>query len=136
MPLRLEAACFADEIAIDFPSVGNLLARAREQFLAEETFDRGLTLEAEVAVSSLEAYRGTVVPVELRLMTTCERCGGRGETWAEPCAPCRGTGCLPIRHYLKVPVPPRVTHGACLYFRLGAPLDALTRVQVKVAITA
>ena len=38
------------------------------------------------------ALRGGDVSVQLPVRRTCERCGGRGEAWDEPCAPCAGAG--------------------------------------------
>ena len=83
--------CFADEIAIDFPSVGHLVERVRDGFLGEGG-DVATTLTTEVSLSRRDASSATVVPLEVPLRGTCAACGGRGETWTEPCAACRGTG--------------------------------------------
>ena len=79
--------CFADEIAIDFPSAGCLVDRAREAFLADGAPIRAETLTTDLHVSSEEAYFGAVFPLELPLRGACHTCGGRGETWAEPGRP-------------------------------------------------
>jgi DnaJ-class molecular chaperone len=123
---------FADEIAIDFPSMDRLVERARDAFLGEG--DQTETLKAEVSLSSGEACRGAVVPVEVPLSGMCRSCGGRGETWAEPCLDCCGTGHTLVRHAVKVSVPPGVTHGARLRFRVSTPHAAAVRVEVRVAI--
>ena len=136
--------CFADEIAIDFPSAGHFVARVRRAFLAGDAaacasgspgddFDGPIT--RRLCLSSEEAERGTIVPLEVLLRETCERCGGRGEIWAEPCADCDGAGDAVVPRWVSVSVPPRVTDGTRLHFRITAPREAAVRVQVCVAIT-
>src|ERR1700722_10738977 len=82
--------CFADEIAIDFPSVGRVVDRMRDAFLGEGV-DADV-LRADVSLTQREASGGLVVTVEVPVRVTCPHCGGRGETWAEPCSLCRTTG--------------------------------------------
>src|SRR5664279_3193663 len=107
--------CFADEIAIDFPSVDNVL-------------------RTEVSLSQREAFAGHVVSLKVPVRITCPNCGGRGETWTEACGLCRGTGDSVLHQSLRVTVPPRVADGACVRFRLKTP-DALSvRVELRVAI--
>ena len=67
---------------------------------------------------------------------TCRECGGRGETWAEPCGSCHGTGDRVFRHRVKLAVPPRVADGSRLNFRLRAPLDSPVRVEAEIVIRA
>ena len=52
--------CFADEIAIDFPSVGRVVERMRDAFLGEGADAE--VLATEVSLSRREASAGTVVP--------------------------------------------------------------------------
>jgi hypothetical protein len=125
--------CFADEIAIDFPSVGDLVARVRDAFLGERAGGDD-TLTTEVSVSSRDAWRGTVVPLEVPLRGTCEICGGRGETWTEPCGQCAGTGERQLSHAVRLAVPAGVADGARLRFRVNRPHAAPLRVEVRVAI--
>src|SRR5689334_15664765 len=82
--------CFADEIAIDFPSVGAAVERMRDAFFGDEAADD--CVSTEVALSRDEAARGVTVPFTVPLRATCHRCGGRGEHWDEPCDDCRQTG--------------------------------------------
>ncbi len=124
--------CFADEIAIDFPSVDQIVPRVRDRFLGVQA--DADTLRTEVSVSRREASRGTVVPLEVPLRGTCARCGGRGETWAEPCLACRGTGSALVHHPVRVSVPAGVVDGARLRFRVNSPLAAPLRVEVRVAV--
>jgi hypothetical protein len=124
--------CFADEIAIDFPSVGRVVERMRDAFLGEG--EDGDLLRAEVSLSEREAFDGLVVPLRLPVPVTCPHCGGRGETWTEPCGLCRGTGQSLCHHPVRVSVPPRVADGACLRFRVTARDASSVRVEVRVAI--
>jgi hypothetical protein len=124
--------CFADEIAIDFPSVGRVVERMRDRFLGERV-DADV-LRAEVSLSKHEASSGLVVPIAVPLRTACPRCGGRGETWTEPCADCLGTGESWCRRAVRVSVPRGVADGARLRFRLRAPDTSSVRVEVRVAI--
>jgi hypothetical protein len=124
--------CFADEIAIDFPSVGRVMERMREAFLGEP-LDADV-LRAEVSLSQREAFSGLVVSLNVPVRVTCPHCGGRGETWTEHCDLCRGTGESRIDHPVRVTVPPRVADGARFRFRVKSPDASLVRVEVRVAI--
>lgn len=123
--------CFADEIAIDFPSVGDLVDRVRESFLGEAGGD---TLTTEVSLSRHDALTGVVLPLEVPLRGTCSGCGGRGETWTEPCGACRGTGDSLLHHPVRLAVPAGVADGARFRFRVSSPHAAPVRVEVRVAI--
>ena len=124
--------CFADEIAIDFPSVGRVVDRMREAFLGERP-DADV-VSAEVCLSEQEARRGTIVPLEVPIRVTCPGCGGRGETWTEPCGLCRGTGDSVFHHAVRVAVPARVADGATFRFRVSSPHATSVCVEVRVAI--
>ena len=124
--------CFADEIAIDFPSVGRVVDRMRDAFLGERV-DADV-LRAEVSLSQREAFDGRIVSLKVPVRITCPNCGGRGETWTEPCTLCRGTGESLFHQALRVSVPPRVADGACVRFRLKAPDAVSIRVELRVAI--
>src|SRR5476649_626200 len=105
--------CFADEVAIDFPHVGRVVARMRAAFLREWRSpgdpgeDIGVDIvRAELRLSPREARRGGLMPIDVAFHATCGVCGGRGETWAEPCGECCGTGASLARHAVRVFVPP------------------------------
>jgi hypothetical protein len=125
--------CFADEIAIDFPSVEPAVERMREAFLGERPDDD--VLRRELAVSRREAWDGLVVPVDVPIRGLCRQCGGRGEVWTEPCDACRGTGALLLHHAVRVTLPPGVADGARFRFRVSSPGAESVRVEIRVAIT-
>ena len=125
--------CFADEIAIDFPSVGRAVERMRDAFLGQPDAADGVLL-AEVSLSPREASGGLLVPVDVPVRATCPNCGGRGETWTEACGLCLGTGESRFRHSVRFPVPPGVADGARLRFRLRSPDHSSVRVEVRVAV--
>jgi hypothetical protein len=125
--------CFADEIAIDFPSVEPAVERMRDAFLGEGPDDD--VLHRELAVSRREAWDGLVVPVEVPIRGLCGQFGGRGETWTEPCGECRGTGASLRHHAVRVTVPPGVADGARFRFRVSSPGAESVRVEIRVAIT-
>ncbi len=130
--------CFADEVAIDFPHVGSVVEQMRLAFLREDGRDpvdaESEVVKAELRLSRHAARAGGVVPLELAIHGTCAQCGGRGEIWAEPCTECQGSGATLVRHDVRVSVPPGVTAGACLRFRMFPPAAAPVRVEVRVAI--
>lgn len=121
----------ADEVGIDFPSLDAAVARIRDSMSVDE--DR-LPVRAEIRLSPREAFDGIVVPLDVPVRRACPLCGGRGETWMEPCAPCAGTGESLFHHRVRLSVPPRVADGARFRFKISSPLALPTRVEVRVAI--
>jgi molecular chaperone DnaJ len=122
---------FADEVAIDFPSVASVLDRMQDAFFGAA---RPVTLSAELVLTPREAFEGVSVPLDVPLRRTCLRCGGRGETWTEWCVACGGLGEVSAVQSLRVDVPARVREGARFRFSvtpLGAPP---TVVEVRVVI--
>ena len=130
--------CFADEIAIDFPSVDLVVERMRAAFLGEclsEAGDRGDVVRRELLLSSREATGGVVVPVDVPIQTTCLPCGGRGETWDEPCSACSGSGLALHHHRVRLTLPPGVADGSCVRFRIASLHAAAVRVEVRIAVS-
>jgi hypothetical protein len=124
--------CFADEIAIDFPSLEHVVERIRDAFLEERP--PAEILSTELQLSTLEARRGLIVPLDVPIRRTCRICGGRGETWTTPCDRCRGTGESLVHHPVRVSVPAGVAHGARFRFRVSSPDAPSVRVELRVAI--
>jgi hypothetical protein len=123
---------FADEIAIDFPSVGRVVDRMRDAFLGERAEDTLLT--ADVSLSQREAVDGLVVSLDVPVRATCPNCGGRGETWTEPCDLCDGSGAARLEYPVRVSVPPGVSDGARFRFRLTSPDSTPVRIELRIAI--
>ena len=124
--------CFADEVAIDFPSVGAAVDRIRHGFLGSEAQTGSVC--AEIQLSRREAFDGVTIPLEVPIRATCPECGGRGESWTEACLECAGSGTTLFTHHVRVSVPARVTDGACVRFRVSMPDAPPTRVELRVAI--
>jgi hypothetical protein len=128
--------CFADEIAIDFPSVELAVERMRDAFLGERPGDDvDVVVRREVLISRREAWDGLVVPIEVPIRGLCRHCGGRGGTWSEPCADCHGVGTQPEAHCVRITLPPGVTDGARIRFRVSSPGADAVRVEIRITIT-
>jgi hypothetical protein len=129
------ASWLADEVVIDFPSVGAVVERMRDAFWhGSGDPDDDLRLLAEVELSAREAFDGASVPLQIPLRATCHLCGGRGETWTESCLACKGSGEAVVRHSVTLSVPARVPDGASFRFSIRAPQALPTRVEIRVAI--
>lgn len=129
--LRRGGDCFADEVVIDFPSVAHALDRMRSAFLADE---RAAALSAAIRLSAVEARHGAMVPLEVPVRCTCHECGGRGETWAEPCERCQGSGTELRHHQLRVAVPAGVLDGARFNFTVTPRHNPPTYVELRVLV--
>lgn len=130
-PAHSFADCFADEVGIDFPSMAPAVDRMRRSFLAGE---RAAALSATIQVSRREAREGAAVPLSVPVSCTCGACGGRGESWTEPCSRCDGSGTEWRRHQLRVLVPAGVLDGACFQFTVAPRHDPPTRVELRVLV--
>ena len=128
---RHDASCFADEVAIDFPSVDLALARIRRAFLADE---RPSQLCATVRLSGQEARTGATVPLDVPIHSTCRYCGGRGESWTETCVHCDGTGAELLHQPLHVTIPAGVNDGARFQFSVTPRQNLTTRIELHVLV--
>jgi hypothetical protein len=124
--------CFADEIAIDFPSAGRVVERMCESFLGEPSVPD--VFDTELLLSPREAFYGLRMPLVVPIRGACPCCGGRGESWAEPCRQCAGSGEAVFHHTVKVAVPPGVVDGARFRFRVTSPQTGSVRVVARIAI--
>jgi molecular chaperone DnaJ len=127
----VHANWFADEVAIDFPSVSALLDRMRHAFFAGAAF---AALSAEIVLSPLEAFEGVTVPLGVPVRHTCPDCGGRGETWEEWCDACGGRGDIRGLHHVDLKVPAGVREGERFRFSVAAPGAPHTIVDVQISI--
>ena len=124
--------CFADEIAIDFPSAGRVVERMRDSFLGEPSAHD--VFEMELPLTPREAFLGLVTPLIVPIRGACQTCGGRGESWAEPCGRCAGSGEAIFYHTVNVAVPGRIPDGATFRFRVTSQLTGSVRVNCRIAI--
>lgn len=124
--------CFADEVAIDFPSVVSAVDRIRVGLSDGESAAE--SVRAEILLSRREAFDGVTVPLTVPMRTTCRACGGRGGSWMVACADCAGSGTSFFPHQVRVSVPARVSHGDYVRFRVSRPDEPPTRVELRVAI--
>lgn len=122
---------FADEIAIDFPSVASVLDRMRDAFFSAEP---SVTMSAQMVLTPREAFDGVTIPLDVPLRRTCPRCGGRGEVWTEWCATCAGLGEVSAAHSLHVRVPAGVREGARFRFSVTPPGAPATVVELRISI--
>jgi hypothetical protein len=127
-----DRACFADEAGIDFPALALAVERMRHAFVGD---DAGRTVDVQLGVARSSAQRGGDVAVELPVRRMCERCGGRGEAWDEPCAPCGGVGHTEERREVTIALPRGVGDGDCLLVRLGGRHVVPTAIALHVTLT-
>lgn len=127
-------AVLDEETAIDFPSMAPIVARMRDAFFAD-TRDRDVaTRRAEVELTPRQADQGVRVPLDLTFQHTCPACGGRGESWTDPCSLCDGSGAGLLSHRLHFRVPPGVRHGTCLRYSITPPHAFETHLEVRIAV--
>jgi hypothetical protein len=130
--IRHDRRWFADEVVIDFPSVAPAVERIRSAFLVDE---RAATMTAAIQLSRREANEGTTVPLAVPVRCTCHECGGRGETWPQPCTRCAGSGSELLHHQVHVTVPAGVEDGACFHFSVAQRHDLSTRIELRVLVS-
>jgi molecular chaperone DnaJ len=121
----------ADEVAIDFPSMGSVLDRMRHSFFGGPP---EAALSAEIQITPQEAFWGVSVPLDIPLRRTCPGCGGRGEVWTEWCDICAGGGEVSSAHEMRLRVPAGVPEGARFRFTVAPPGAPVTLVEVRVTI--
>ena len=129
---RHDRRWFADEVAIDFPSVAPAIERMRSAFVTEE---QTKTLTAALEISPREAVEGATVPLDVPVRCTCRTCGGRGETRAQPCGTCAGSGIELIHHQVHISTPAGVEDGACFHFSVAVRHDLSTRIELRVLVS-
>jgi hypothetical protein len=126
------ARCFADEVAIDFPSVAPAVERIRRGLVHEE---HGASLSAVLWLSRHQAHTGTTTPLTVPVRATCRRCGGRGESWADSCHDCGGSGAELRTHTVQVRVPAGVADGAVFCFTVTPLAQPATRIELRILVS-
>src|SRR4026209_2347047 len=129
---RHDRRWFADEVALDFPSVAPAIERMRSAFVTEK---HTKTLTAALELSRREAIEGATVPLDVPVRCTCRTCGGRGETWAQPCGACAGSGIELIHPRFHITTPAGVEDGACFHFSVAVRHDLSTRIELRVLVS-
>jgi len=130
--IRHDRRWFADEVVVDFPSVAPAVERMRHAFVAEQ---HPKTLTAALEITLREASEGATVPLDVPVRCTCRTCGGRGETWTQPCATCAGSGFELLRHQVHITIPAGVEDGACFHFAVSPRHDLSTRIELRVLVS-
>jgi hypothetical protein len=124
-----------NEVAIDFPSLDRAVERMRDAFLAPlDDSELQPELSAELRLTPREAFQGVTLPLDVPVRKICARCGGRGESWSDPCETCDGSGHSIARHPVRLVVPSRVQDGDRFSLSVCAPASAPTRIAVRIAI--
>jgi molecular chaperone DnaJ len=122
----------ADEVAIDFPAIDEVLDRMRAAFFGAH--DGPPPLSVDVVVTPHEAFYGSVVPLDVPVRGVCAACGGRGETWPEPCGHCHGTGERVEAHRLRLILPAGTRPGTIIRVTVAPPSAPATPVDVHVVV--
>jgi molecular chaperone DnaJ len=130
-PADAGRVCFADEAAIDFPSVRAAVARICEA-LAGATEAR--PIDVPLTLSPGDARRGLEVVLSVPLRQTCAACGGRGEIWADPCVTCAGAGDAVASHDVTIAVAPGVRDGSRVRARVGVRHAPVTHVVLHISV--
>jgi molecular chaperone DnaJ len=125
-----QADWLTDEVAIDFPSVSDLLDRMRHAFFGATLG----ALSAEIVLSPLEAFNGATVPLGVPVRHICPGCSGRGETWEECCRECGGRGDVGGLHEVLLRLPAGVREGERFRFSVTAADAPQTIVDVRISI--
>lgn len=123
---------FDDEVGIDFPAIGAVVDRMRASLLGSDR--EPVSRHAAISLTPREALDGASVPLELPVRRTCTLCGGRGESWAEPCADCHGSGERSTPQRFTVRVPAGVLDGTRFRVLVAPPQGLPTRVEVTVLV--
>ena len=120
--------CFADEIAIDFPSVGRVVERMRDAFLGERTERRRPAARRSVAVAARSVRRPRRVArrAGARHVSALRRPRRNVDRAVRPLPRHRASraSSIPVR----VTVPAGVADGARFRFRLTSP-DCVVRAR-------
>jgi molecular chaperone DnaJ len=142
-PVRIPAEAFVEDLVSLLYGEARCqpsLEAIRERFLRNDTgigVPKGKVVEGlnvEVVLSTEEAARGAVVPIEVPTFQVCPFCDGSGRDWLFSCAYCRAEGVVEHGERVDLRIPPMVPHGS--FFEI--PLDRMgvhnfyLRVHIRV----
>jgi DnaJ-class molecular chaperone len=130
-PTMAVADCLADEVAIDFPSVHNVLDRMRHAFFGDAPDPQA---GPDIEITAKEAFWGATVPLSVPVRRVCADCGGRGEVWGGACRTCDGAGDTASRQNVHLRIPPRVQDGTRIRFRVVAAGVPETSILAHIVI--
>lgn len=125
------AEWLADEVVVDFPSIGRAVERMRRPFVARP--DTMPAVSCEVRLSAAEALRPQWLAVDVPVRSECHACGGRGGGWRECCPRCGGSGSHVDRRPVRFALPAAVADGDEFRFALPAD-DARGALHVRVSV--
>ena len=126
-----DADPLSDEIAIDFRSIGVCVQRMRAAFFGTRA-DTGMS--ARLVLSPREAFRGTVLSIDLPVRDVCPACGGRGERWSDPCDQCQATGGAVVPRRVRLVVPAGVRDGTVFRLSVAPEFGSSPTVEVRIAL--
>jgi DnaJ-class molecular chaperone len=122
-PLRAEPIDVLDTAAGYRPSFGALQERYLRNFVGawapKGELVEGLNLE--VLLSTEEAMRGVLLPLEVPTLGVCAACDGSGYAWPFPCSECRQLGRVLVPKTVHLHIPPLMASGRIHEI----PLDSL-----------
>lgn len=123
--------CLADEVAIDFPSVHNVLDRMRHAFFGDAADPR---TGPDIAITPHEAFWGATVPLRVPVRRICSDCGGRGEVWGGACGICGGVGDTAADHAIHLRIPAGIQDRTFIRLRVTASGVAETSILARIVI--
>jgi hypothetical protein len=130
-PAAAVVDCLADEVAIDFPSVHNVLDRMRHAFFGDTAEPQ---TGPDIAITPHEAFWGATVPLRVPVRRICADCGGRGEVWDGACRVCGGIGDTHADHAVHLRIPPGIQEGTVIRFRVRGPGIPETSILARIVI--
>ena len=131
--LRHDRRWFADEVAIDFPSVAPAIERMRSAFLADEHVEDADRGTRDLAARS--ARRRDRPARRARSGAPAASAADAAKHGRSPARGCAGSGVELMHHQVHITVPAGVEDGACFHFSVSARHDLSTRIELRVLVS-